>query len=86
MLKKIHKLLNENNILQREIAEKMGVHRTLIQKYLTGDKKITNNVLYRICQALIDIADERELLSKNLKISARKMLMDMSNGNSIGDV
>lgn len=83
MIKKIHKLLNENYIQHREIAEKMGVHRTLIQKYLSGDKKMTANMLYRICQALIEIAHEREVSSKKLKISVQEIMMDMGNSDSV---
>lgn len=89
MIKKIHKLLNENNIQQREIAEKMGVHRTLIQKYLAGDKKITTNMLHRIFQSLIEIAKQRKLQAIQLQIDLeelKELMVDMSQSSSIRHV
>lgn len=79
-------ILKKYNVQQKDIAEKMGVTQGYINRYFTGENKITKKAAYRICKALIAIGDERVVEGAELSISAKKLFMYMSNGDSISDM
>lgn len=79
-------ILKKYNIQQKEIAEKMGVTQGYVNRYFTGEYKITKKAAYRICKALIAIAEERVIEGTELSISAKKLLVDMSKSDGIGDM
>lgn len=83
---KLCQILKKYNVQQKDIAEKMGVTQGYINRYFTGKNKITRKFAYRFCDALIGIANERVVEGAELSISAKKLFMYMSNGNSIGDM
>lgn len=71
-------ILKKYNIQQKEIAEKMGVTQGYVNRYFTGEYKITKKAAYRICKALIAIAEERVVEGAELSMLAKKLLVDMS--------
>lgn len=83
---KYSEILKIYNVKQKDIAEKMGVTQGYVNRYFTGEYKMTKKAAYRICKALIAIADQRVLQGKELSISAKKLFMDMSQSDRIGDV
>lgn len=86
MHQKIHKLIKSNNIKQKEIAKKMGVNTSTLQMYLLGYRRMTVYMMQKMTQAICEICDENIGKCMVLKKQLQEMLMDMSNGDRIGDV
>lgn len=76
-------ILKKYNIQQKDIADKMGVTQGYVNRYFTGENRITKKAAYRICKALIAIADQRVVEGAELSISAKKLLVDVSEGDGI---
>jgi transcriptional regulator with XRE-family HTH domain len=86
MHQKIHKLIKISNIKQRHIAEKMGIATAHLQMYLLGHRRITLSMMQKMTQAICDLCDENIGKSMVLKNELQKLLMDMSDSDSIRDV
>lgn len=86
MRKTVNNLLNDYEITQTDLARKMKcVHSNLVH-YLSGNREMTKNFYHRCLIALQQIADDREIKSVKLKMKLNKLIMDMSDSNSIRDM
>lgn len=79
-------ILRKYKINQTDLAEKIGINQGNMNRYLNGQKKITHKIAMRIYKALIEIAEDRMIESAELSILAKKLLMNMSDGDSISDM
>lgn len=79
-------ILRKYKINQTDLAEKIGINQGNMNRYLNGQKKITRKIAMRIYKALIEIAEDRMIESAELSILAKKLLMNMSEGNSISNM
>lgn len=86
MRKTIVKLLYDYKITQTDLSKKMRCVPSNLQQYLAGTKKMTENFYRRCLVSMQQIADDREIASVKLKMTLGKLLMDMRNSDSIGDV
>lgn len=79
-------ILRKYKINQTDLAEKIGINQGNINRYLKGQKKITRKIAMRIYKALMEIAEDRMIESAELSILAKKLLMNVSDGDSISDM
>lgn len=79
-------ILRKYKISQTDLAEKIGINQGNMNRYLNGQKKITRKIAMRIYKALIEIAEDRMIESAELSILAKKLLVHMSDSNSICDM
>ena len=86
MHRKINKLIKDNNIKQQQIAKKMEVKIPTVQMYLLGRRRITLSIMTKLTESICSSADENIAKLTVLKNELQKMLMDMSNSDSIRDV
>lgn len=89
MRKEFTDILKKYGITQRKLAKNMGVVPELVRKYLSGEKNITPNAAKKIHNALLEIAKQQEISAIKLQIELnklQKLLVNMSESNSIGDV
>lgn len=89
MRKEFTDILKNYGITQRKLAENMGIVPELVRKYLSGEKNITPNAAKKIYNALLEIAKQQEISAIKLQMQLnklQKLLVNMSNGNSIRDV
>ena len=54
---RLKKALKNNNISQKELAEKIGMSKNIVSDYCLGKKMPSINVLVAICLALDESAD-----------------------------
>ncbi len=54
---RLKKILNEQGMMQKELAEKIGVSEMVISRYIHGGRIISVPILIEICKALNVSAD-----------------------------
>ena len=54
---RLKKVLAERNMMQKELAEKIGVHEMAISRYIHGGRIVSVPILIEICKALNVSAD-----------------------------
>ena len=54
---RLKKVLAERNMMQKELAEKIGVHEMAISRYIHGGRMVSVSILIDICKALNVSAD-----------------------------
>lgn len=54
---RLKKVLAERNMMQKELAEKIGVHEMAISRYVHGGRMVSASILIDICKALNVSAD-----------------------------
>lgn len=86
MRQKINNLLKQYNIKQQQLADAIGIPRQNVQMYLYGNRRFTIDAQNKFFDGIKKICDQRIGEYIKLKHDLNKLIMDMSNRHSIGDV
>ena len=54
---RLKKVLNDRGMMQKELAEKIGVNEMAISRYIHGGRMVSVSILIDICKALNISAD-----------------------------
>lgn len=72
-LKKLRKL---NNMTQKDLAEKLNLSTSLIQKYESGERKMTYETYFEALKCMNSIEPEIDILNKENNENIEKLIQD----------